>query len=151
VRGPGTVPGALVAAPPLMATLVPPEVGHTGPGVGRGLGAKQLPSLLGVSLLQVVQLVGLVVLEACCLLSLLLEEGLKLKLLLLLELPVVVILHFLQFLLLLSMDDRNFIHQGLDLIDDLVSVGLVDVWTKGDFALLGALRYGRHTEHLGQG
>ena len=47
--------------------------------------------------------------------------------------------------------NRNFIHQGLDLVDDLVSVGLVDVGTEGDFALLSALRYGRHTEHLGQG
>ena len=46
---------------------------------------------------------------------------------------------------------RDFIHQGLDLIDDLVSVGLVYVGTEGDFALLSTLRYGRHTEHLGSG
>ena len=46
---------------------------------------------------------------------------------------------------------RDFIHQGLDLIDDLVSVGLVNVGAEGDFSLLGALRYGRHTEHLGSG
>ena len=46
---------------------------------------------------------------------------------------------------------RNFIHQGLDLVDNLVSVGLVDVGAEGDLALLGVLRYGRHTEHLGRG
>ena len=46
---------------------------------------------------------------------------------------------------------RDFIHQGLDLVDDLVSVGLVYVGAEGDFTLLSALRYGRHTEHLGSG
>ena len=46
---------------------------------------------------------------------------------------------------------RNFIHQGLDLVDNLVSVGLVDVGAEGDLALLRVLRYGRHTEHLGRG
>ena len=86
-------------------TLVTPEICHTGSGVSWSLGTKQFPSLLGVSLLQIIPLVGLIVLEACRLLSLLLEKGLKLQLLLLLELPVVVILHFLQFLLLLAMDD----------------------------------------------
>ena len=46
---------------------------------------------------------------------------------------------------------RNFIHQGLDLVDNLVSVGLVDVGAEGDLPLLGVLRYGRHTEHSGRG
>ena len=46
---------------------------------------------------------------------------------------------------------RDFIHQGLDLVDDLVSVGLVNVGAEGDFSLLGTFRYGRHTEHLGSG
>ena len=32
-----------------------------------------------------------------------------------------------------------------------MSVGLVYVGAEGDFALLSALRYGRHTEHLGSG
>ena len=103
VRRPGTVPRALIAA--VSAPLVTPEVGHTRPRVGRGLGAEQLPRLLGVALLQVVPLVGLVVLEARRLLALLLEERLELQFLFLLELPAFIVLQFLHRLLLLFVDD----------------------------------------------
>ena len=44
--------------------------------------------------------------------------------------------------------DRNFFHQILDLADDLMSVGLVNVGAEGDLPLLAGLRYGGNSEHL---
>ena len=43
---------------------------------------------------------------------------------------------------------RNFFHQILDLSDDLMSVGLVNIGAEGDLPLLAGLRYGGNSEHL---
>ena len=43
---------------------------------------------------------------------------------------------------------RNFIHQVLDFVDNLMSVGFVNVGTEGDFSLLLAIfRYWGDSKH----
>lgn len=44
------------------------------------------------------------------------------------------------------MNNLNFFHETLDLIDDLVSVGLIDVGTEADLPV-PILRYWSDTEH----
>ena len=99
---PGTVPGGMVWR--ITASVVP-DVVDGGSGVGGGLGAKQLPRLLRVPLLQIIPLVHVTCLEGRRVFSLLLEERLQLQLLLLLEVPTLVILKLLESFLLLLMDN----------------------------------------------
>lgn len=92
---------------------VVPQVGDGGPAVGGGLGSKQLPGLLSVSLLQIIPLVHVASLEGRGLFALLLQERLQLQLLLLFKLPTLIVLEFLHgFFLFLVNNLKSTSHEN---------------------------------------
>jgi len=99
-----------------------------------------------VSLLQVIPGVCLIDLEARRLLLLFLHESLEFHLLLLLEILPFQVLEFLHMFFLLPVNLLHFLHETLDLVNNLVSVGLINVRTEADLPIT-TLRYGSNSEH----
>jgi len=99
-----------------------------------------------VSLLQVIPGVCLIDLEAGRLLLLFLHESLEFHLLLLLEILTFQVLEFLHMFFLLPVNLLYFLHETLDLVNNLVSVGLINVGTEADLPIT-ILRYWSNSEH----
>jgi len=130
--------------------LLAPHVGYTWTtGLLGGLSEKP-PRLLSLLLLQVVPIVNLSCLEAGRIFPLLLQERLKLKFLLLFKLPRIVLLLLLKMFFLLVMDYLHFIHQVLNFVHHLVSVGFIDVGAEGHLSASIIFRYWSYRKHFVQ-